>query len=82
MPFDSLRWVVVPGQVFNVMVGDSLETVIGLYDAERNIIAVASEYRFNETVYAHEILHALGVTGHPNNPFETCRLTDDPRRPQ
>jgi len=72
--FDSIEWLVVPGNSFSCSSG----RCAGHWQS-RHQIYIASDWTMHEMVVRHEMLHdLLGRPGHPNPPFgQGCPLTWD-----
>jgi hypothetical protein len=72
--FDRIRWFQIPGSAFDCPSGQC----VGRWQNDGRII-VAADWRENEMVVRHEMLHALiGHPGHPDLEFKLeCRLTWD-----
>ena len=70
--FDRVQWIAVPGPSFSCSSG----RCAGHWQDDHRIW-IADEYRTNEMVVRHEMLHdLLGYSGHPSPPFgEGCPLT-------
>jgi hypothetical protein len=66
--FDELHFLVVEGYSFDCPGGECAGYTKG------QTITLASEWTGTELVVKHEMIHALGVDGHPDVPFVTpCR---------
>src|SRR5690349_20325461 len=70
--FSRIRWALVPGRSFSCGSGQC----VGHWQSSGEIW-IASDWKDNEMVVRHEMLHALiGEPGHPNPPFGSeCPLT-------
>ena len=70
--FSTIRWALVPGKSFPCESGQC----VGHWQSNGEIW-IASDWKDNEMVVRHEMLHALiGEPGHPNPPFGAeCPLT-------
>lgn len=70
--FERVQWEVVPGASFRCSTG----RCAGHWESDHRIW-IAEDYRDNEMVVRHEMLHDLiGHSGHPDPPFgQGCRLT-------
>lgn len=63
-----------PGDYLTVFTGKGIMEPVGIYYPETNTVVVAEAYKNNVKVWEHEYIHALGVLGHPDEPFKRCRL--------
>ena len=73
--FNEINWVVVPEE--NLIFSDSLGEIIrfGAWFSPKDTVIYISK-RNNRVFWinAHEIVHALGVNNHPDDPFRKCKL--------
>jgi hypothetical protein len=69
VPFDKLKFFVVPGESFRL--GNS-NTLAGFTWGHK--IYVAQGFITDELVFAHEMIHSAGVVGHPQEYFQNCGL--------
>jgi len=70
--FNDLRFFTVPGWSFDTPNGPAAATTAG------HNIYIAEHWIANRMVVKHEMIHALGIHGHPYHPFvEPCHATWD-----
>ncbi len=67
--FDRIRWFMVPGHGWDR--GD--DRVLGLWTGEHHIYISESAMTYPVSV-RHEMLHDLGIRGHPEPPFNKCEV--------
>lgn len=73
--FEDVEFYVVDGNSFTILALDGkLVDVIGFYDVLQDRIYVAQDYKDDAAVVTHEMVHALGVVGHPVQYFDRCGL--------
>lgn len=64
----TFRFVVVRGPSFTL----GTLALVGFYDLADRTMFVAQDAMFERAVVGHEMLHALGIFGHPDEPFGRC----------
>ena len=69
----EVRFAVVQGETFVVGSDERLE-LLGFFNPFTNTAYVAQGQMFNPLTVKHEMVHALGVFGHPEAVFRKCGL--------
>jgi hypothetical protein len=78
IPYDKLGWILIPGDNLKVEATDGRAILKGYFNPTDSTIYIPFTERNTYWIMAHESLHAIGVIGHPKNPFEyPCRLMAD-----
>ena len=75
--FDDISWIVLDTPYIPIFTDSTIEQAQGWYSTDRKTIYVARDYANNIDVLTHEAIHALGVVGHPDEPFRRCGLQAD-----
>jgi hypothetical protein len=76
VPLDSIYWTILEGRstfALNTIEGERV-ILKAWYNPETRRIWITETYAYSMKVNAHEILHALGVQGHPAEIFTRCRI--------
>jgi hypothetical protein len=67
--FDQINWEVIPGRVLEIEAEDGSIKLAGFFNPTDSTIYIPYTKRSINWILVHESLHAIGILGHPNNPF-------------
>jgi hypothetical protein len=74
LQYKDITWIVIPGNKIRYNAIDGHIDLAGYFSPSDSVIYVASLYDDTFWVLAHESMHAIGFRGHPEEPFERCKL--------
>lgn len=75
--YKDITWITMPGRTMRYDAVDGSINLDGYFSPTDSVIYVAELYETRFWVLAHESMHAIGVHGHPDEPFRRCKLLSE-----